>query len=344
VRRSVRLAASAGAALAGFVAACAILTRAVAPAPADSVLRADWLRANGARFDTVFIGSSRTIRQVVPATFDGAMAEAGRPTRSFNLGSAGMRAPEDAFVLDRALEGRREPLQFLFVECNPVRLGIPEQDRGTMRAVYWHDGPRVRTLWGRVWAHPSIRPDGPYGIPLLTRRLAEFADHVRHWAWNASRLGRAPELLDRRLRAGAPAPAEPGLGPNGDGYDPGRERREMNAEEIAEYEQQLAEEIARGKPDHFGDTASQAELARKRALAERFGAKLVLIAPPTVGRAFAPLPGSGFLFLDFSDPARYPELFAVPHRCDRGHLNHVGALLYSRLLARELSQALSREG
>jgi hypothetical protein len=340
----VRLAASAAAAFAGFVAACAFLTRAVAPAPADSVLRADWLRANGARFDTVFIGSSRTVRQIVPTMFDGTMAEAGRPTHSFNLGSAGMRAPEDAFVLDRALDGRREPLRFLVVECNPVRLGIPEQDRGTMRAVYWHDGPRVRTLWNRVWARPSLEPDGRSGIGLVSRHLAEFADHVRHWAWNASRMGRASDLLDRRLRVDAPALAAPGLGPDGDGYDPGRARREMNAEEIAEYERQLAEEVARGKPDHCADTESQAELQRKRALAERFGARLVLIAPPTAGAAFAPLPDSGLLFLDFSHPDRYPELFVAEHRFDRGHLNHAGALLYSRLLALELARALSREG
>jgi hypothetical protein len=340
----VRLTASAAAAFAGFALACAFLTRAVAPAPADSVLRADWLRANGARFDTVFIGSSRTIRQVVPTMFDGTMAEAGRPTRSFNLGTAGMRAPEDAFVLERALGGRREPLQFLVVECNPVRLGIPEQDRGTMRAVYWHDGPRVRSLWNRVWAHPSLAPDAPYGIGLLARHLAEFADHLRHWAWNASRMGRAPDLLDRRLRVGAPAVPAPGLGPNGDGYDPGRPHREMNAEEIAEYERRLAAEVARREPGHFGDTESQAELHRKRALAERFGARLVLVAPPTVGGAFRPLPDSGLLFLDFSSPARYPELFAVEHRFDRGHLNHAGALFYSRLLAQELTRALAREG
>jgi hypothetical protein len=153
-------------------------------------------------------------------------------------------------------------------------------------------------------------------------------------------MGRAPELFEPRLRADLPASPAAGLGPNGDGYDPGRARRAMNAAEIAEYEQQLAEEIARGKPGHFGDTESQAELHRKRALAERFGARLVLIAPPTVGAAFAPLPDSGLLFLDFSSPDRYPELFAVEHRFDRGHLNHAGALLYSRLLARELSRAL----
>jgi hypothetical protein len=335
-----RLLLAAGAGALGFAAVCALLTRAIAPAPAESVLRADWLRENGARFDTVFIGSSRTIRQIVPTAFDGAMAAAGRATRSFNLGTAGMRAPEDAFVLDRAFAGRSAPLRFLFVECNPVRLGIPLQDRGTMRAVYWHDGPRVRTLWNRVFARPSLAPDGALGPGLLTRHLAEFADHARHWIWNASRMGRADELFAPLLRVGGdPAPVA-GLGPNGDGYDPGRVRRPMTEEETADYRRELADAIASGKPDHYGDTESQAELARKRELAARFGAQLVLVAPPTVGAAFAPLPDRGFLFLDFSDPRRYPELFVAEHRYDRGHLNHAGALLYSELLARELVDRL----
>ncbi|HVH04807.1 MAG TPA: hypothetical protein VNE71_02275, partial [Myxococcota bacterium] len=314
MRRGARLLLAAVGGVAGFAAACALLTRAIAPAPAEAVLRADWLAANGARFDTVFIGSSRTVRQVMPATFDGAMAESGRPTHSFNLGAAGMRAPEDAFVLERALAGRREPLQFLLVECNPVRLGIPEQDRGTTRAVYWHDRARVKTLWNRVWAHPTLAPDGQLGLGVGVRHLGEFADHLRHWAWNASRMGRAPELVDPLIRAGVKPFDGPALGPDGDGYDPGRKRRPMNAEEVARYERALADAVARGKPDHYGDSESQAELARKRALARRFGAELVLVAPPTVGAAFAPLPGSGFLFLDFSSPARYPELFAVEHR------------------------------
>jgi hypothetical protein len=343
MNRAIRPALLAAAAAAGFAALCAVLTAAIAPAPADSVLRADWLRANGERFDTVFLGSSRTVRQVMPATFDAAMAERGPATHSFNLGTAGMRAPEDAFVLERALAGRSAPLRFVFVECNPVRLGIPLQDRGTMRAVYWHDMARVHVLWNRVWAHPSLAPDGPYGMRVLLGHLGEFADHLRHWVWNASRMGRAPDMIEPLLSSAARPMRTPGLawlGPSRDGYHPGRARPPMQGEELADYERELATALREGKPDHYGDTESQAELARKRALAERFGARLVLVAPPTIGEAFAPLPESGFVFLDFSDPRRYPELFAAGNRNDRDHLNRAGALLYSRLLARELARKL----
>jgi len=90
-------------------------------------------------------------------------------------------------------------------------------------------------------------------------------------------------------------------------------------------------------------TESQAELERKRALAERHGGRLVLVAPPYLSVPFAPLPELGIAFLDFSDPRRYPQLFAPENRADGGHLNAEGAAIYSRLLARELLGALDGE-
>lgn len=310
------------------------------PAATDASLRADWLRENGAGFDTIFLGSSRTARQVMPEVFDRAMADTGRPTRSFNLGSAGMRAPEDDYVLEIALAGRRVPLQILVLECNPLRLGIPDQDRGTTRAVYWHDTARLGLLWERVWAHRSDAPNVRLGVGVVTRNLLEFADHLQHWLSNTTRLGRGAALLAQALGGARPAPRPSVLGPGGDGYDPGRLLPSMHGEERERYLAEIDAAMREGKRIHYGDTASQTELLRKRAVAARYGARLVLVAPPVTGEAFAPLPASGLVFLDFSDPRRYPELFAVEHRNDRGHLNRAGARIYSRLLAREVAPLL----
>ena len=126
---------------------CAALTRLVAPVPAGASERADWLREHGGgSFDTIFVGSSRTFHQIVPSIFDGEMAELGVPVRSFNLGTPGMKPPEDAYVMGRALRGRKAPLRFLVVECNPIHLDIQPEQRGTTRAVYWHDVPRLWAL------------------------------------------------------------------------------------------------------------------------------------------------------------------------------------------------------
>ena len=45
-------------------------------------------------YDTLFVGSSRINYQVIPASFDEFARAAGLPTKSYNAGIAGMRAPE----------------------------------------------------------------------------------------------------------------------------------------------------------------------------------------------------------------------------------------------------------
>src|SRR5690348_1371413 len=55
----------------------------------------DWLSMHDAEYDTLFVGSSRILLHVIPHEFDAAMASAGRPTRSFNLGYTSVRPPED---------------------------------------------------------------------------------------------------------------------------------------------------------------------------------------------------------------------------------------------------------
>lgn len=330
----------------GFALVCAALTRLVAPVAAGASERADWLRERGAAFDTVFVGSSRTFHQLIPADFDRTMAELGIPVRSFNLGTPGMKPPEDAYVIGRALRGREAPLRFLVVECNPIHLDIQPEERGTTRAVYWHDVPRLWALWQRVWARPALAPEANLGPAVVSNNLVEFAGHLGPWLWNAARVGRGAHLLERavaeRRRGGSEKSV---VGPLGDGFFPREYREPFHGEELESYRSALAATVnEEGSRIHYGDVASQREIARKVALAERLGTRLVLVAPPILGGVFAPLPESGALFLDFSDPRRFPELFVPEHRNDGGHLNRAGSELYTRLLARRLAAALAGRG
>jgi hypothetical protein len=324
----------------GFALACAVLTHLVGPVAAGASERADWLRERGAPFDTIFLGSSRTFHQLVPSVFDRTMAELGISVRSFNLGTPGMKPPEDAYVLGRALRGRESPLRFLIVECNPIHLDIQPEQRGTTRAVYWHDLPRIWALWQRVWARPALTPDAFLGPAAVAGNLAEFSVHLGPWIWNAARIGRGADLLKRAFWApGRVRPESAIIGPLGDGFFQREYREPFHGEELESYRRDLAGTPPEVSRIHYGDVASQAEIARKVALAERLGARLVLVAPPILGPVFAPLPDSGALFLDFADPHGFPELFAVEHRNDGGHLNAAGSQLYTRLLARRIAAA-----
>src|SRR5437016_2606538 len=82
----------------------------------------DWLAEHEDRYDTFFLGTSRTFGGIRPDLFDQAMAAAGTPTHSFNLGINGMRPPEDSYVLEQVLARRHRPLKLVVVECNPVHI------------------------------------------------------------------------------------------------------------------------------------------------------------------------------------------------------------------------------
>ena len=153
----------------------------VEPTPAEGLSKVGWLRDHGAEFDTLFIGSSFTARQVAPSVFDSAMEELGLPTRSFNLALVGMLPPEDSYVLERALADREAPLRFVLVECQALRFGIRRRDHFTSRAVYWHDTPRMRALWNRFRAAPSVADDGAAGQAAGDRDVRHLRRHFEHW-------------------------------------------------------------------------------------------------------------------------------------------------------------------
>src|SRR5262245_31919094 len=68
-----------------------------------------WMEENADNYDVLFLGSSRTYRQIIPELFDQLMAEGGKTVRSFNLGVDGMRPPEDTYLLEQTLAQRNKP-------------------------------------------------------------------------------------------------------------------------------------------------------------------------------------------------------------------------------------------
>jgi hypothetical protein len=325
---------------AGLLLAGALLRSATLPTPAGGE-RAEYARLHPAAYDTLLVGSSRTARQLSPEIFDRAMAERHVPTRSYNLGLAGLWPPEDGYLIERTLAGREIPLRFLVVECNPIRLGLPAEVQGSARAVHWHDTARMRVLWHRAKAQSADATKKKTRGKAIRRALPALSVHARHWLWNSLRLGRGAELLHGALEAREPA-RDDAIGPRGDGFRPlSPDKPALAGAALAEYEMELADTPAGARRLQRGDTESQAELRRKRELAARYGAELVLVAPPVPGRTFQPLLAPGEIFLDFADPERFPVLFAPEHRQDASHLNVRGAEIYSRELGLALAAILA---
>lgn len=332
--------------LAGLAFAAAALAR-LNPAPRINIVtpKLSHLAAQADSYDVLFLGSSRTYRQILPEIFDHVMSEGGYPMRAFNLGVDGMRPPEDTYVLEKALALRNKPLRFVFVESNALRRALPGEDQDTLRAIYWHDWKRLTALFRRAFLADEKKRNWRDRLGEISKAMPDFSEHAEHWLENSTQLGRGNTLLEEWFRRGRIVPLTfDDVGPRLDGYDPFHKAKPMNSGEIAAYDQIIAEMRSRPPRADYAEWVSQAEVQEKRRLIERAGGQMILIIPPYGGsKMFYPRPGPDAPpVLDFSDPDRYPKLFAVEHRQDRGHTNIEGSKLYTRALAQAFLELLPK--
>jgi hypothetical protein len=291
-----------------------------------------WLAQNDATYDTLFIGSSRVFWHIIPREFDAAMAAAGQPTRSFNLGYSSVRPPEDSYVLEKALAGRKAPLRYVVVEADEVALEIRNEVAGTARLAYWHDLRRMRALISQALA--EVGTDASWWANLDERRDAFrlLGAHLRPFLEWASNLGRGEALLSK---AQAERDWDNLVGVRRDGFTEEKDDA-LSAREAKRLRTELK------KPDEsptIAFEASQDLFADMERRIAATGARMIVIVPPRTGtgrylpdpQRFPHLP-----VFDFSDQARYPELFEARHRYDSDHLNLTGAGVFTRLLAARL--------
>ena len=281
----------------------------------------------GDEYDVLAIGSSRTYRQIIPQIFDSTANAAGKDVRLFNLGVDGMRPPEDTYLLEQALALRKKPLKLVLVECNDLRFELRPEDENTVRAVYWHDAKRLATM-----ARLALAKGGRKRAP--GDRWKQFGSHVEYWFQNVTSLGRGNELLSAALFDTKPVRNAVGL----DGFKDSPKRDGLPADELSRFEKDVSEMRKSPPRPYAADPVSQAELAEKRRIIEKAGAKMVLIVPPfPMTKRFLPDDESlRATVLDFSNPNEFPELYAPENRLDEGHTNRTGSEIFTRMIVERL--------
>jgi len=317
-----------------FIISCIAIGRSL-PFPDVPVVRSKLAHfaAHRDEYDTLFLGSSHFYYQIIPSLFDGVAAENGYPTRSFNAGIAGMRPPEDGYLLERFLSLSPRNLRHVFIELAILRTRV--ENAGSRRAVYWHDWRRMQMIWRSATAQlrkksfkDGVEPTGEW--------LSEVLTHLLLFLQRATNLGRG-EIITARL-GGSRFVQNPAadLGAALDGWIPSNRPETMQSEMLSRYQRDLAERERRPARKYEGDRVSQQALSQVIADIEKAGAVPVLVVPPTTdSKNFRPAPvGSRAIVLDFCDLERFPELFEPSHRLDLTHVNTAGAQVFTRLLAR----------
>ena len=336
---------------AAFIAAFALVCAgigAVLPEPRVPTIssKLDWLAEHGDEYDVLFIGSSRTLHQLVPEIFDAEMAAAGHRVRSFNAGADAMFPPEDTYVLEKILAQRTKPPRLVVVECNDV---IPHHrmcDYNTLRTIYWHDNARMATMFRSVFFSDGKKRTWGKRFARIAQEWPDFSQHAGCWMRRNSNIGRGHDLLTEWSDAAPPKEfLESKMGKRSDGFVPLSAGAVMKDELTADYEKELAAMRARSWRGSEGDPVSVDELRVKQRLVERAGGRMVMVIPPFVGdKIFRPTQATDLPpLLDFTNPEKYPELYDAKHRLESSHMNNAGSQIYTRLLVRELLPLLEKE-
>ena len=300
--------------------------------------KATHFSAHADDYDTLFFGTSRVYRGLMPAVFDELTARAGVPTRSFNLGIDGMFPPEDSYVFEHLLAHPPKHLRWVFLETNTVRTGIGNGDAESARNIHWHDTAHTLLEWRTLLAPPERKLRWRkllFGSQEQRDPLAKGLTHTRLWVLRTLNSGRGGLLFQTWAgTATVPEPA-PVLGSAGDGFvAAGGGSMRLPWRERAEYQRLYDERLA--KPNHRStlDVHAQRNLDAMLARIRAAGAQPILLIAPTLaeGRQY-PRPGCDAPVFDFAEMEKWPELFRLEHRLDRAHLNAAGAELYTRAVA-----------
>jgi hypothetical protein len=278
-----------------------------------------WLSEKGAKYDTLFVGSSRVFHQILPSVFDARMAELGHSVSSFNMGADGMNFPETLHAIQ--LASKRLPrLKTIVVELGNMQRVVADKSR---RSEYWHTGRHTLAVVRSIWSDKTEPTE---------KKAAQTLEHISLFARASTCLGKGQEWLGR-LTLPAKARSET-IGEEGCVAV----NRRMSATYTALFTDSLAKRKAGANGVIVRDSALEELLSDFIERMSRAGVQVIFVKLPAF-RKFAPT-NPNAVVLDLDDVDRFPEVWSAEHRYDPAHLNATGAAILSKLLANEFAEKI----
>ena len=307
-------------------------------------------------FDTLFFGSSRTYSQIFPKIFDQMTAEAGVPTTSFNFGIDGMFPPEDGYIAEKLFALHPKKLRRVFIEESFFRDHWFAMDPESVRALHWHDGPRLKLAWQHAvtgyefvrlrkggapmrwkdWRRNFTRwwDDLSFGRP-LEFRINNLRIHARLYLRRTFNGGRGADLVAHLGRGTKRVFDWKVLGKDWRGMRLPSSRKKIPEPPLESFDRRFADVSANPVPLTPMPPAQREDLRRIVALVRAAGAEPILFAAPDVNPCRRYLPEEPDLPLfDFTEVARWPQLFRRENRLDGSHLDIEGAKAFTDEFAR----------
>lgn len=261
-----------------------------------------------------------------------------------------MHLPESSYVLEQLLGKKPRHLKWVFIELDELQIKRFQEQSGTRRALYWHDGKRTAVVLRKIlntgrqgeWI-PGPKKVRDVLIPRQGRSDTHdlFFFHAGLFAKNFANVGRKTELTHWISHLGGES-APKYMGPAGDGYAPVNKR--MSPSQVAAYEAGLKRALGQTQPIFLSPYTEQA-CRQSAEEVRKIGAKPIFLVTP-ITRQYqigfgSDSPGT---VMSFNDAKAYAPLYRKSVRMDANHLNATGAEEFTKLVAASFAQLVDRNG
>ncbi|HMQ48412.1 MAG TPA: hypothetical protein PKA00_13330 [Saprospiraceae bacterium] len=296
------------------------------------------LLKNPDRYNTIFIGSSKTFRQVDPVVFDSVITA----STSFNLGQNGLKAPRNYDFINQLIQQKSDYEAIFFELIMLDNILDNYQSDAIIRSINLN---RCLQAYEQAFKNKSLKPE------LRFRYLKYYTLALGYKYIGFSMIKRLKLLLGILPHENAVDCAN---------FDLEQYQGFISMDEEMEMTQQY--ELV-GRRKLFTDHPFKSDLykglndetinIRNNLVNREFESHLIqwkaqglpiyFIVPPRtyafeldmLGQFKAIAENEGFPVFDFSNPAQYPDLHNLENSFDHPHLNKNGARIFTQLLAEQ---------
>lgn len=334
------------------------------PIPSNVVFispKYDYYKAHKDEYDTLFFGSSRVYSQIIPSVFDAVTQSAGVQTNSYNFGIPAMRAIDSTVLLEAVLANPPKNLKRVFFESILDKGYEPIPNVRTNRVMYWHTWKNTRFAARYILESDESLPGKAV---LLSSHLLPFLYHQLNVGRLFNQWFPSSFSLEEQTVA-AEFTANEGFYALADEQTPERQHFMSAQQDYLDSVAVLGDRVEQTKQEQAkqADAATAVSdaapadiylsqnkimlLNRVTEIVRAAGAEPIFIDPPSLHlendfQAAEQLGTVDRLFA-YRDPDRFPQLYAPKNRYDFDHLNPAGSEVFTRLIARDLGQAVSQQ-
>lgn len=303
-------------------------------------VRYDYLKDNLNNYNTLFFGTSRTIRHIVPSVFDSINKANGITTKGFNLGTPANKLFEtyyqyDAFLRDYS-KMKERPVKYVFLELNPMDV-LEFQNISSRKASYWFDANYAGHLVSYLKDGATVKR-GYFNY--------FYAFLIHYFGFN---------YLDNPLQETS-KDANVWLGENHDGYVDYDDEIKLvtdlkQKKKLQEFRARFEEDTTKLIKARINAEKEYAETSAAKYNAEhlkmmkdiiekskQYGIEVKFIIQPRLASyreihaIKKQLPG---YVIDVADPNKHRELWEVKNAFDKSHMNKKGSTIFTALLSRD---------